>query len=166
MDAASLEIMVAPEVERLGFECIKAELAGSTRNPIIRLYIDKPGGVSIKDCALVSRAVGLVLDDADPFPGRYLLEVSSPGSNRPLVKESHFKRFQGHSAKVQFKENEGGKRTETGVIRSCEDNVLTLETEEGELVINVSKILKANLVGVEYEIDKKMKRNKKSKGGK
>ena len=61
MEQSKLEELVMPELEAMGFECVKLEIVGSTRNPIVRLYIDKAGGVSIKDCAMVSRSLGLVL---------------------------------------------------------------------------------------------------------
>jgi ribosome maturation factor RimP len=166
METRGLEGLIEPEVERLGFECIKTEIVGGSRNPIVRLYIDKPGGVSIKDCTLVSRAVGLILDNADPFPGRYLLEVSSPGNDRPLAKASHFVRFQNHTVKVQYKDGADGKKSRTGTIISCRDNILVLETESGMLEIKLNDIIKANLIGVEYKIDKKIKHGEKSRGGK
>jgi ribosome maturation factor RimP len=161
-----LETLIEPEVERLGFEVVKMEVVGAIRNPIVRLFIDKPGGVSIKDCALVSRALGLILDDADPFPGRYLLEVSSPGNNRPLAKASHFERFRGRWARVQSEDSGGTKSVHTGLILSCIDGVLTLETDGGELAVNLEDITKANLIGVEYKIDKKIRHEKRNKGGK
>ncbi|HXS09194.1 MAG TPA: ribosome maturation factor RimP, partial [Candidatus Krumholzibacteria bacterium] len=68
--------IINPELELLGFECVKLEVVGSSRSPVVRLYIDKPGGVTVGECAKVSRALGLVLEREDPFPGRYLLEVS------------------------------------------------------------------------------------------
>jgi len=154
---------VAPELEALGFECVKLEVVGSTGNPVVRLFIDKPGGVSIGDCSLVSRSIGLLLDREDPFPGKYLLEVSSPGNNRPLVKEAHFQRFEGESAKVQAV-NGGDRITYTGAIGRCADGLLTLVTDEhGPVVIELGKILKASLIGREYKIDKKTERPKRRK---
>jgi len=164
VDHGVLEEAVSIEVEKMGFECIKLEVVGLQKSPVVRLYIDKPGGVSIKDCSLVSRAVGLVLDRIDPFPGRYLLEVSSPGSDRPLVKPEHFERFRESTARVTCRE-EGGKKTYTGLIRSCINGVLTLGTDEGDKTIRLKDMIKANLVGVEYEIDKKTRHAKRSKGG-
>lgn len=158
-----LEELVAPELEALGFECVKLEVVGSTGSPVVRLYIDKPGGVSVGDCSLVSRSLGLLLDKEDPFPVKYLLEVSSPGNNRPLVTEAHFQRFEGESAKVLTIDGPD-KMTYTGVISSCADGLLTLATEEhGSVEIQLSKITKASLIGRDYEIDKKTKRSKRRK---
>jgi len=157
--------LVAPELELLGFECVKLEVVGSTRNPIIRLYIDRPDGVSIQDCAMVSRTVGMLLDRADPFPGRYLLEVSSPGNNRPLTKEAHYTRFVGELARVQCESAELGKKTYTGHIRSCINGMLVLDEDGEQQLIRLTDVVKANLVAREYKIDKKIKSSKKDKGG-
>jgi ribosome maturation factor RimP len=165
MEKRELEKVIGPELAVLGFECVKLELLGTPKNPIVRLYIDKPGGVSIKHCASVSRAIGLVLDQMDPFPGRYLLEVSSPGNNRPLTKEEHYVRFVGREAKIQCEDTEQGKKTYTGRIRSCINGLLVLDTVEGEQSIRLSEILKANLFGQEYKIDKKRKKTRRNKDG-
>lgn len=165
MDNRELEAIVMRELEALGFECVKMEVVGSPRNPIVRLYIDKPGGVGIKHCAQVSRAIGLVLEETDPFPGRYLLEVSSPGDNRPLTREEHFVRYNGCEARVQFADAELGKKTYTGQIRSCINELLVLSTEDGDIQIKLSDIIKANLHGQEYKIDKKRKKSRRKKDG-
>ena len=165
MKANDLEAVLTPELDALGYECVKCELAGAGSSRIIRLYIDRPGGVGIKDCATVSRAMGMLLDQLDPFPGRYLLEVSSPGNNRPLTREKHFADYVGHSARVQWQDHEEGKKTYTGTIRSCINGILMLESPEGEHQIPLSKIIKANLTDEIYQIDKKMKHTKNKKGG-
>lgn len=164
MQINELERIVESELASLGFECVKLEVVGSARNPIVRLYIDKVGGVGIKDCAMVSRTIGLVLDEADPFPGRYLLEVSSPGSARPLTREEHFVRFMGSQARVQTENPEAGRKTYTGHIRSCINGMLVLDTDEGQQLIRLSDIVKANLSGREYKIDKKRDKKSKKKG--
>ncbi len=165
MDNSELEKVVASEVETLGFECVKMEVVGSPRSPIVRIFIDKDGGVSIKHCAMVSRSLGLVLERLDPFPGRYLLEVSSPGNNRPLTKAEHYVRFAGSEARVQCENPESGKKTYTGLIYSCINELLVLRTEEGEIAIRLSEVVKASLCPQEYKIDKKQKQFRKNKDG-
>jgi len=162
MSNNKLESFVVPEVEALGFECVKFEVVGSSRSPIIRLFIDKPDGVSIRDCTRVSRAIGLLLEEEDPFTGRYLLEVSSPGSQRPLVTEQHFVRFAGEPAKVVVGEPDD-RTTYTGRIGSCINGVLTLNTDDGPVEIALDRIYKAHLTEQEYKIDKKMDRNRRKK---
>ena len=164
MENHELENVVATELETLGFECVKLEVIGTTRSPIVRLYIDRDGGVSIKDCAMVNRTLSLVLDRLDPFPGRYLLEVSSPGSNRPLTRQEHFVRFVGAQAKVQCVGADADKKTYTGHIRSCINGMLVMDTDLGQQVIRLADIVKANLIAQEYKIDKKHKRPKRTRG--
>jgi ribosome maturation factor RimP len=164
MQDKELQEMVAREVAVLGFECVKCEVAGSNRHPVLRLFIDKPDGVSIDDCSLVSRTLGLVLDERDPFAGRYILEVSSPGSNRPLTKPEHFERYVDHEARVQVRSqgpDDGGKRTYTGRIRSCINDVITLDTEDGEVAVAFADVIGAHLLHQEYKIDKKMKKERR-----
>lgn len=162
MQKNDLEETVVPEIEALGFECVMCEVAGTTRSPLVRLYIDKPGGVTIDDCSLVSRAVGMVLDEKDPFPGRYLLEVSSPGNNRPLTTRAHFERFAGKEAKVQVRGgSDGAKTTYTGKIGPCTSDGFTLETDAGEVAIGFDDIVTARLAHQEYKIDKKMKKERR-----
>jgi ribosome maturation factor RimP len=152
--------IVNPELEMMGFECVKLEVVGSPRSPVVRLYIDRPGGVTISDCAKVSRAIGLVLEREDPFPGRYLLEVSSPGNNRPLVTEEHYQRFAGREARVSA-ERDGGRITYTGRIRSCINGDLTLETDGGDVVVALREIVRAHLINQEYKIDKKRQKDRR-----
>jgi ribosome maturation factor RimP len=158
---SELEKLVGPELESLGFECVKLEVAGSPHHPVVRLFIDKPGGVTVGDCALVSRAIGLVFDREDPFPGSFLLEVSSPGSNRPLVTADHFRRFVGHEAKVVVESADAGRSTYVGRIRSCEGDAVTLDTEGGAVVVGLRDVKRANLVNQEYKIDKKRERKRR-----
>ena len=100
-DADSLAHELEERVSRLGFEFVELERAGSKTRPILRLRIDRPGssrghGVSVDDCALVSRELEAFLDTDERTGGRYVLEVSSPGVERPLVRRGDFERFAGH----------------------------------------------------------------------
>jgi len=156
---SELEKLVLPELELLGFECVKLEIVGSARNPVVRLFIDKPGGVTVGECARVSRTLGLVFEREDPFPGQYLLEVSSPGSNRPLVNEENYRRFAGSDARVTV-EGPEGKVTHTGRIVGCVDGVVTLAVEAGEITIPVRDIVRAHLVR-DYKIDKKQEKDRR-----
>jgi len=153
--------IIDPELELMGIECVKLEVVGSPRSPVVRLYIDKPGGVTVNDCARVSRAIGLVLEREDPIPGRYLLEVSSPGNNRPLTTEEHYQRFAGKEARIAVEKPEEGRITYTGRIGSCINGVLTLETDHGDVVVDLREIVRANLINQEYKIDKKRQKEKR-----
>lgn len=161
-----LHELITPELQVLGLELVKCEVVGSSRNPVVRLFIDKPGGVSIDDCTLVSRTVSLLLDREDPFPGKYLLEVSSPGSDRPLVTEAHFARYVGEPVKVQWATPGGERTTHTGRLESVGGGTVTVETDDGSVAIDLDSIIKAHLIEQEYKIDKKMKKDKKERRGK
>lgn len=161
MNERELDKLIVPELELLGFECVKLEVVGGARSPLLRIFIDKPGGVTVGDCSLASRTVGLLLENADPFPGRYLLEVSSPGNNRPLVTEAHYQRFAGSEAKVVAERPGEGRITYTGRIRSCINGVLTLDTDGGEISLALHEVARANLINQEYKIDKKREKDRR-----
>ena len=161
MTEREIEKLIVPELETMGFECVKLEVVGSPRHPVVRLFIDKPGGVTVGECAQASRAIGLVLDREDPFPGSFLLEVSSPGSNRPLVNEAHFQRFVGSEAKVVVERPGSGRATFIGRIRVCANDTLALDTDDGEVVVGLRDIVKANLINQEYKIDKKRDKDRR-----
>ena len=120
----------------MGFELIDLEFSGG----ILRLTIDKPGGITLDDCVSVNRRVSLLLDALDPIEGSYRLEVSSPGLNRKLKTPRDFEHFVGRMVKIQTRE--GSYR---GKIKGlAEDNVL-LEIEGTEVSLPMKDIVKANL---------------------
>lgn len=145
-----------------GIEIVEVELKGSGRNHLLRIYIDRPEGVSHADCELVSRAVGAMLDEEDPIPGTYELEVSSPGVERKLAKWQDWLRFAGKKVKVVLKEplrqaSNGGGHTAgasstmdlkhfDGVISRAEDHTVTVELAGGKQVtFPVEQVDRANL---------------------
>src|SRR6266571_9431140 len=93
--------LIEEVVESQGYELVEAELKGAGNNSVLRIFIDKPTGITHHDCELVSEQVGTVLDVEDLIPFSYTLEVSSPGLDRKLVKESDYTRFDGKLARVQ-----------------------------------------------------------------
>ena len=101
LDRNRIRQLVAMAVESLGYEFVDLEFKGAGNSSILRIYIDKPDGIAHSDCGLVSEQVGTVLDVEDVIPHKYTLEVSSPGLDRKLVKESDFSRFEGKLAKIQ-----------------------------------------------------------------
>lgn len=123
------------------------ELAGSGRRRVLRIYIDKPGGVTLEDCERISQQVGTVLDAEDVVPGEsYQLEVSSPGVERRLSKPSHFLHCLGQKARLQLKEPADGQRRWEGVLRGVEEGCVVLETVSGNTIrVRMELIEKANL---------------------
>ncbi|MBE0613084.1 MAG: ribosome maturation factor RimP [Burkholderiales bacterium] len=138
-------------VDGLGYELVDVEL--SNRGKMLRLFIDKPpagpqdagvSGITVDDCARVSNQLARVLEVEDVDYDR--LEVSSPGLDRPLKKETDFVRFVGEQARLTLRIPEGGRRNFTGVMRAVERGRLELETEGGLVSIDLANIDKARLV--------------------
>ena len=124
--------IIRPVVESLGYELVGIEFHNRPRNSLLRIYIDREGGVDVDDCALVSNQVSGVLDVEDAVRGHYTLEVSSPGLDRPLFSLDHFRRFVGSRVKLKLEVPVEGRRNWSGRIRQVEDEVLILEDEQGE----------------------------------
>ncbi len=122
------EALAAP----LSLEIVEVELKGAGRNQLLRITIDKPGGVTHTDCETISREVGEAIDAADPVTGPYQLEVTSPGVERKLKKWQDWERFRGEKAKVVLKEPVGERKHFDGVIaQAAEDRSLTVELADG-----------------------------------
>jgi ribosome maturation factor RimP len=131
-----------------GIEVVEVDLLGGGSSRMLRIYIDKPEGVTHGDCELISQQVGNILDAEDVIPGEagYTLEVSSPGVERKLNKPADYERFAGKKAKVILVEAIGNQKHWEGTIRSLNGNIVTLEPSEGKFVeIPLDKVRKANL---------------------
>ena len=135
-------------VTREGLELVHVEMAGG-RSPILRVYIDKPGGVTVDDCAAVSERVSVHLDVEDLIPSQYTLEVASPGLDRGLYKPADYERFAGLPAHIKLTEPLNGQRNFHGTLIGLEregDLTALLEDETGQQHrLPLAKILKANV---------------------
>jgi ribosome maturation factor RimP len=131
VDKERLIGLLEPAVAAMGFELADID-AHMGRRGLLRLYIDRPGGVTLDDCQRVSEQVGALLDVEDPLPGSYVLEVSSPGFDRRLRKLEHFERFRGENAKVELRDARDGRRRFTGRLAGVEGSDVLLEVD-GEL---------------------------------
>jgi len=133
--------------DRLGFEFVHSQVAGPKHSPTVRVFIDKPGGVTIEDCSIASRAVEAELDADDFIPTSYVLEVSSPGLERELFSIEDFKRFVGRQAKVRIKSPVNGQRNFSGEIVSVDDgDVLFADKTNGQVRFPYKIVQKANLL--------------------
>jgi ribosome maturation factor RimP len=126
---AELRRVLAPGAKALGCELVDVELVGGGRRPTLRVYIDKPGGVTLDDCADVSRQLSMILDVEDPIPESYALEVSSPGLDRPLVTREDFGQHVGDMIKARLVTPLAGRRNFTGRITGVSDEQVSLEIE-------------------------------------
>ena len=115
-----------------GFELVDVEVKRAPGGQLVRLYVDKPGGIGLSDLQSVSEEVSAILDAEDPIEGPYTLEVSSPGLDRPLRSEDDYRRFAGRLARLSSYEPVDGKRHWIGRIVSCDAGVVTLELEKGQ----------------------------------
>ncbi len=136
-----------------GLELVHAEIAGPEGRPVVRVFIDKPGGVTHEDCSGVSTQIGTVLDVEDFIHAAYTLEVSSPGIERGLYKLADYQRFAGSAAKLKTRTLIGNQRNFRGRIVGVEDQVVGFEDRtSGRVAIPFDSIVKANLeVDVESE---------------
>lgn len=139
---------ILPLIEGAGMELVDLEYRKEGSGWVLRLFIDKEGGVSLDDCVAVSKEVGALLDAEDLVHNEYNLEVSSPGLNRPLKKEADFNRFKGELAKIKTFEAIGSSRNFKGRIVGCEDNIVSMNVDGVIHEIPIIKMAKANL---EYE---------------
>jgi ribosome maturation factor RimP len=129
-----LKALIGPAIESMGFEFVGVEYHSNPKNRLVRIFIDKaPDGVSIDDCAEVSREVSAVLDVEDPVSGQYSLEVSSPGVERPLFELEHYAAFEGQDAVVHLHAPHEGRRKFTGVLRGVGESDIAIEVD-GTLV--------------------------------
>jgi ribosome maturation factor RimP len=134
---------------REGLELVHWEAVGPRNNFVLRIYIDKPEGVSHTDCEAVSNQVGTLLDVEDLIPNRYVLEVSSPGIERGLYKRADFERFSGSRVKIKTSQPIDGQRNFRGrLIGLVGDNVSLEADGRGQMEIPYEQIVKAN---IEYE---------------
>lgn len=140
-----------------GVEFVHSEIVGSKRNMTVRIYIDKPEGVTLEDCSIVSRAIESVIDADDFIPSPYVLEVSSPGLERPLFSIQDFEKFAGKKAKVKTSDAISGQANFNGRITSVEGSEIVFEDKtNGTIRIPFGKVAKANLkVDLAEEFKKK-----------
>ena len=123
-----------PIVEANALELVDLEFVKEGINWYLRVYIDKEGGVSIDDCELVSRALEAKLDEHDPIEQAYILEVSSPGIDRPLKKEADFVKYQGEIIDVKLYKAQNGSKQYQGKLLGLENGILSIEEEDGTVV--------------------------------
>jgi ribosome maturation factor RimP len=129
-----------------GLELVHIEVAGTKRDAVLRIFIDKEGGVTLDDCSMVSKGIEEILDAEDFIPSRYVLEVSSPGIERQLYSLGDFVKFTGHLAKVKLKAEIGGQRTFVGTINGVDGDKISFEDRtRGPMTFGYPDVDKANL---------------------
>ncbi len=136
-----------PLCQAENFELVHLEYVKSDRENIVRLFLDKPGGIAIDDCIYVSRQLGDLIDVQIEDIGSYRLEVSSPGPNRPLNKKEDFQRFKGERVKIQTNELIENKKKFTGILEIINDDSVVIAVDGKRVEIKDHAISKAILAG-------------------
>lgn len=167
MNASQLTMLISPVVETLGLECLGVEFGQHSSNSLLRVYIDAlERAVTVEDCELVSREISSVMDVNDPISGRYTLEVSSPGFDRPLFVLEHYARFVGQTAKISVNLSIGGRRRFQGEILRVENSVVVIDQDGTEVAIDYENIEKGKLAPDFNEPKSKPKPRSPSRAGK
>ncbi|HEY4708502.1 MAG TPA: ribosome maturation factor RimP [Thermodesulfobacteriota bacterium] len=141
-----IRALAAPVAGSLGVELVDVEFTSEYGRRVLRIYIDRPGGVTVEDCERVSRELGTILDVEDPIPQSYNLEVSSPGLDRPLKTENDFSRYAGKRARIKTREPLDGRRNFKALIDKVDGGEVTVTDFDGKVfTIAISNIDKAKL---------------------
>lgn len=146
MSSGKLTALLQPLVEDLGYEFVGIEHSSNPKNPALVIYIDAADGIAVEDCAKVSREIAALLDVEDPIPGKYQLEVSSPGLDRPLFTLAQFEQFSGEVAQISLFAPRDGRRKFKGKILGTEDGQVRVEQDGVEVTLDLGNIAKAHLV--------------------
>jgi len=138
--------LLAPTIEALGYEAWGLEYLAHGQQTTLRVFIDSPNGITVDDCAAVSRQVSALLDVEDPIAGEYMLEVSSPGMDRPLFTLDQFRRYSGEQVKVRLRSPFEGRRNFKGVLVGVEGDEVVVVVDEHEYLLPVELIDKAQVI--------------------
>ena len=139
-----IELLEAP-VQALGYELVDVH-AHTGGNGLLRIYIDQETGINLDDCEFVSRQLSAVLDVENAMPGRYALEVSSPGSDRQLRTLQHFQRYCDHRVKVKLSRSRDGQRNFQGRLLGVDERDILVEVDKKTFRLALSDIASAQLV--------------------
>lgn len=137
--------LAQPVVERHGCTLWDVEYVTEAGRRVLRVYIDKPDGVSIDDCEAVSRELDVLLDEADPIPDSYVFEVSSAGAERELKRPSDFARFLGETVEVRFYKSMNGRKSVIGALTGYADGNVTVCVNGETLVFEKAQVAQVRL---------------------
>jgi ribosome maturation factor RimP len=169
--AAEIAGIAEPVIEDLGYRLVRVAVSGGHEDRILQIMAERPDGtITVDDCEKISKALSPVFDVADPLPGAYRLEISSPGIDRPLVRPSDFEAWSGHVVKIELKEPIEGRRRFKGTLEGFEDGEVRVECDLGEqgiqhLGLPVNLVADAKLVLTDDLIREALARAKKRHEG-
>jgi ribosome maturation factor RimP len=163
---AELERLIEPIAEALGYALVRVRLSGANR-PVLQIMAERADGMmDVDDCAKLSHAISAAFEEADPIEGEYVLEVSSPGIDRPLTRRRDFDTYAGHEAKVELKYPLEGRKRIRGKLMGLKGEDVVVETDlgpekgRGELAVPYMSIGEAKLVLTDALIEDDLKRRK------
>ena len=145
VDLEKIEAILEPAVQSAGCDLVACEWAMEGGRAVLRVLVDKEGGVLVQDCERISHLLDPLLDVEDLIPGRYNLEISSPGLERPLRKFSDFKRFTGNAVRLKTKIPLQNRSHFKGVIRKVEDETIFIEGEGATFEVPFKEVHRARL---------------------
>jgi ribosome maturation factor RimP len=161
---SQLEPIIAPQVEAAGFKLVRLRLIG-TKHKTLQVMAERPDGqMDVEDCATLSRALSEFLDREEPFEGEYVLEVSSPGIDRPLTRITDYARWAGHEAKIELVAPDAtGRKRFKGLLLGLEGNDVVFEIQGLRVQFPFSSIADAKLVLTDKLIEEDLKARKAPK---
>ena len=143
---AKAEALIMPILDSFGFSIYDSEYVKEAGSMYLRMYIDKPGGITIDDCEEVSRAFNLKLDEADFIDEAYIMEISSPGLGRKLTKDRHFEKSIGEEVEVKLYKPKDGSKEYVGLLAAYDKKTITITDQNGgQLVFERSEISSVRL---------------------
>lgn len=137
--------LLEPELNRQGFELVELEYVAQGSSMVLRVYLDREGGITLDQCAAASQVLSPLLDAEAFMDGRYILEVSSPGIARPIRKAEDFRRFRGEKIKIVASTPVLGRARFTGTLMAFQDGLITIECDGEPYEIHVENLKKAHL---------------------
>lgn len=137
-----------PRASEEGVEIVTIEVVGAKKAPTIRVYIDTVEGVSFDELSAAQSWINDIMDELDPFPGAYMLEVSSPGIDRPLRTLEHFAQYEGETAVIKMSSSDTGRSNWTGTLAGVEDELVLLMVDGQIEKLPINKIKRAHIKGV------------------
>ncbi|MBS3970972.1 MAG: ribosome maturation factor RimP [Clostridia bacterium] len=143
--ANKVEDLIMPVIQGNNFDLVDVQYVKEGKEWYLRVFIDKPEGITLDDCELISREVGQLLDESEPIKTSYILEISSPGIERPLKKEKDYLRFLGSKIMVKTFDAINGQKIFVGQLKEFKEGIVTLTVNERDINISLDKIASANL---------------------
>ncbi|WP_404415956.1 ribosome maturation factor RimP [Marinospirillum sp.] len=140
-----LEQLIEPVVQSLDFEFWGLEFGGRGRHTLLRVYIDSDKGITVDDCAQVSRQISALMDVEDPIASEYTLEVSSPGMDRPLFRLEHYQQCAGEQVQIKLRLPYEGQRKFSGLLKGVEEDEVIIQVDDEEFCFPLETIDQARV---------------------